>query len=316
MNRRAINVEKLLAALRIDYRKRGKEFFAPCPSGTHDDAHASWRMRSDPRSWKHGYHHCFSCKFGGGPADLVMHLRKYRARAVAWEWIEKLFVEGATEMAPPDLLNWHLDYGRLFKIPDDVDFGPIETWVGPARSYALKRGITPDQVERWGIGNAVTGKLANRIVFPTRDYDGVARNYTARTYLSTEEKRYYASPAYENPDIGSMFGMQTWPEELGEREVVCVFEGAINGLAIERAAPNLPLAGLSGSDLHLEHACHLSSFKYRLIATDPDKSGNKAAQRILDLGPGERVILPSGEDAASLDVETLKRCLGEHATRM
>ena len=143
MNRRSIVVEKLLAALRIDYKKRGKEYFAHCPSGLHEDSDASWRMRSDPRSFRHAYHHCFSCKFGGGPVDLVMHLRKLRTRSVAWEWIEKLFVEGSTEMAAPELLNWHLEYGKLFSIPDDVIFDPIETWVGPAKSYTLSRGITP-----------------------------------------------------------------------------------------------------------------------------------------------------------------------------
>lgn len=320
MRRRQVDVPKLLKALGIEARLRGKEWAAPCPNPAHDDRHPSWRMRDDPlsRSGKHGSHKCWPCGFKGGPLDLVMKVRSLdedEARA----WLSAFYRGDAAE-PPPERLRWQMGsyFAQGFELPGEVKVEPLDEWPSAAREYVESRGITAEQVERYGLGYAVYGRLAGRIVLVARDIEGAPRSYTARTFTG-HLKRYLAADRSEGPDLGCMFGEQFWPPlerlqgAMRRRGWVAALEGAINGLAVERAVPELPFAVTSGTQPHPAHFAKLASFEGVLLLTDPDAAGDAAAERFAQaLGrhvPVRRVRLSEGKDAQEVAPTLLREVL-------
>ena len=187
----------------------------------------------------------------------------------------------------------------------------LDEWVSQARDYALSRDITPEQVERYGLGYAVFGNMAGRIILPSRDVEGRPRNYTARAF-NGHHKRYLAADMRERPDTGTMFGEQFWPPPTTRRRVVAL-EGAINGLAVERACPELPFAVIDGSEPRPAHFAKLATFPHVIILTDSDKAGDKASE-ILECGLGRHVLVtrarfPAGIDAQKAGDELVREVL-------
>lgn len=243
---------------------------------------------------------CWPCGFGGGPVELVMHVRGFVERASAYDWISQFRSGKAEEVSSVEWQNIIPEDG--FRLPPEVEFAPLPKWVSLARKYMESRRITEEQVERWGIGYATSGRLEGRIVFVSRDSSGVPRNYTARTFLKSR-KRYLAAAGDEHPDLGAMFGEQHWPD-TAHRWAVVALEGAINGLVVDRAYPGLPFAVIGGSNPHPAHFAKLASFPLIILLTDPDEAGNKAAQDLVEsLGRHVQLIrvnLPQGQDAADV----------------
>lgn len=295
------HVENILKRLGIEAHRRGREWYAKCPNPEHEDNDPSWRIRDDPGGHRDGYHRCWPCGFEGGLIHLVSTILKvpyYKAR----EWIES----DAIAPPPPIAVNLVIHGSRRFRLPEGVELGPFEKWPSVVRRYVKKRHITPEQVERWGLGYAVEGKLEGRIVIPTRDRHGHVFNYTARTFVD-HPKRYREPDAREKANRGVLFGEQHWPDKRG---VVVVLEGSLNGLAVERARPDVSIAALAGSNLPPSAGVKLTTFTDVIIATDPDPAGDKIADQlgwILDRQEirNHRMRPPEGEDADSLDREEL-----------
>lgn len=304
-----LDIKAMLDALGIEVTLRGKEWVAHCPNSSahaNGDQHPSWRMRDAPLSSKHGSHKCWPCGFGGGPVELVMLVRDFAERASAYEWLSKFKSGGHEEVSS---IRWEFADTKkeAFTLPDGVIVKPLDKWISIARDYVRSRGITAEQVERFGLGYAAVGKYGGRIIFPARDRNGVARNYTARDFVDSE-KRYLASDASERPDLGMMFGEQHWPD-YDDRFLVVVVEGAINGLTVDRAV-RMPFATLSGSSPHASHYAKLRTFPYVILLTDPDAAGNKVASD-LEQGLGRhiqlrRALLPAGEDAQKAGVAVVR----------
>lgn len=312
-----MSLEPVLKALGIEARKRGSEWSALCPDPAHNDRNPSWLLRDDPGSERHGLHHCWSCGFSGSLVDLVMFVRRVPYR-VAKAWLEG---EGhAFDDAPPVATTTNLKVrhnGRnRFHVPDGVDFAPLARWVTPARAYAESRHILPEQVDRWGIGYAVDGPLAGRIVIPYVNAAGRMRGYTARTYIG-DTVRYKEPGASEGADGSTMFGERYW--DSVSRETVFVAEGALNALAVERAlrsGDSWPcVAATAGSSLRVAHAAKLSTFSSIVVLTDPDAAGDKLADQIANecgIFPKiTRVRLREGTDADSIGPEELRRAIDE-----
>lgn len=87
------DLEGALTELGIEYKVRGDEATALCPSPQHFDSSPSWSINLDT-----GKHHCFSCGFGGSfqwLAQIVMGVRA--AEATAWIKTRKIRVGIAQE---------------------------------------------------------------------------------------------------------------------------------------------------------------------------------------------------------------------------
>ncbi len=213
---------------------------------------------------------------------------------------------------------------RPFLMPREFIAEPLGEWVTPARKYAERRGITPQQVGRWFLGYAVDGKLAGRIVIPTTARAGFACGYMARSFADAR-RRYLYPAASERPDLDTMFGELHWPSPAarGRNEVV-VTEGALNALAVERAKPGTGyLAALGGRHVRPMHVGKLATFGLVTILTDPDDAGDAVARELqLALGrhaETRRVRLPpldaggKKQDANDLPREELARWLATPA---
>lgn len=310
----AYDIEKVLVRLGLEAKRHGREWEGLCPN--HVDRSPSWRVRDEPGSTKHGFHHCWPCGFGGSLIDLVMHVNKTGFHAA------RVWLEGSdTNVDAPAPTNVELRtlprFG--FRLPSGVSFGPLEQWVTPARRYALKRGITPGQVTRWGLGYAVDGRLGGRIVVPYRDRTGLPAGYTARSY-DDSLRRYLEAEVWEKPNRAVAFGEQYWPHPADSWEDCSVFaaEGALNALAIERAMPGAYVAALAGSQPHPAIVSKLARFATIFIVTDPDSAGDKVAQSLMTtfsrhVRHVERIRLPEDQDAASIPTTALSIHLRGHS---
>ena len=299
-----LDVPDLLTRLGLTYQRKGRELWCSCPF--HADGQErtpSFCVRDQPGDEeRHAHYRCYgSCEVrGGSVVGLVMRLHGVD-RQDAWRWIG-----GAG--APPPALRVDLVEVRgsraPFRLPQGVVVAPLGAWVSPARRYAEQRGLTPAQVERWGLGYAVEGRLRGRLVLPVRDACGRVTSYTARTFVGSPKK--WLEPAgEEHGDKGSVFGEQHWPP-AGDRQRVVVAEAALDALAVERVLPG-PVAAVYGSELMPGHVARLSTFPEVVVASDPDAAGDKLVDQVaVALGRWSvvrRAILPAGHDACSLERE-------------
>jgi DNA primase len=305
-----IDVPRLLSLLHIVAKKKGRAWQGQCPSGAHTDKHPSWSMREELGTKRNSKHHCFSCTFGGTAIELVMHCLDLSYWGAS-DWI----TERALKKVHP-ALRVKIELGSptltVCSMPAEVRFEPLDKWPSAAAAYVKSRRITAEQVERWGIGYALEGRLSGRFVIPSRDRTGELIGWTARTFTDSP-KRYLAASQTDGPDIDSVFGEEHWPVVIGPSDILVITEGALNALAVERT--NLPVyvGALSGSHLEPGHALKLSRFKMIVILTDPDPAGDKAAKGLTAMlgrhTSVARARLPEKTDADSTEQKTLEAFL-------
>lgn len=297
MNRTKVDV--ILEAIGLDVvRRRERRAWLRCPF--HETRKAvTFFVRTSGERW--GNYHCFSCKAKGTIYQLVAHARECDLREAhdfveqAGRGFEPPRARARVVARAPDVMRGGFAY------PDEIVTLPLEEWDTLPRRYAIDRGLTAEEVELHGIGFAVDGPLAGRIVFPFRDSAGRVVSYSARTFVDEEPK--YKTPSEEDrADLDAIFGEHLWPPP-GEREVVVVNEGALDSLAVVRAT-ELPGGAIGGSDVRAGHITTLATFELVVVMTDNDKAGKLAASRLMR-GLGRyvrtaRVLLPEGDDAAKI----------------
>ena len=317
-----LDVPVLLRRLGINANRRGREWTAICPNPEHDDRSPSWRMRDEPGAKKHGFHKCWPCGFGGNAVDLVERLIGIDWRA-AKEWIgADVFAEDTPVAESVEVKQRPWD--TSFRLPAGVEVLLFDLWPQSVRAYVTGRAITPWQVDRWGVGFAVDGRLNGRVVFVKRDSDGEPVGFSARTFVGAM-KRYLEPEPWEGASQAAVFGEQHWSHDFRMRlgQSVFVVEGAINALAVERAAlreagglVHYPsVAATSGSQLGALVAAKLASFGEIVAVTDPDAAGDKLAAALSDTlarhdRKFRRVRLPVGHDAADVPEAALREAVG------
>ncbi len=280
--------EMVLEALGIENRRVGKQRWSKCPNPAHVDRHPSWRIRDEPGHPKDGYHACPPCGFAGGILGLIVHVKSvglkepitYKEAHEILDAIEKgLGIEH--KPVPASVVTTIRKKG--FMLPAGVSLAPFANWPRMAAEYALDptplgRGLTVEQIFRWGIGFADEGRLAHRLVLVTRNAKGVAVNYTARTYVD-HVKRYFEPEHWEKADRNVMFGEQHWQSTRFDCAVVT--EGGFKALAVERACPDVALAATSGSAIMPGYPIALSRFKHVIVSTDADDTGDRIADELM-----------------------------------
>lgn len=305
-----IDVDKLLRALGISAKRAGREWQALCPY--HADRKPSWSIRDQPGHERHGRHNCFSCGAGGDAVQLVADLLTLE-REEALQWLAQSgitsdpdvpFETEIVERAQP------LFSDSALHIPALVQFEPLDQWVSAARDFAIRRGLTAEQVERWGIGYAVAGRCRGRIWIPVRDGDGKLQSWMARAYDAKMRLRYLTPTREEALGLAALFGPQHW----GHRGQVVLCEGALNALACERAgARNIAAIGGSATKVTPLVIAALSTFEQVLVVTDPDAAGDKAAEQVIGALKRWRSVirleLPAGTDANDLPEAELREIL-------
>lgn len=326
-----VDVPAVLERLGVEVRKTaGRELWAPCPLhgvAGRPERTPSFRIRNDPGDEKHGFYQCFgSCegdRRNGGILKLVRLVLDLSGWKEARAWLRGKEIEREAEPPParvavvssaPKIL------GRGMPAPKGAIVAPVAGWPSPARRYLVeKRGVPPEQAERWGLGYASVGRLAGRIYLPAHDRAGRLVNYTARSFVGHDQK-FKEPPEGSGADKGAVFGERFWPGP-GARRVVVALESALNALAVERVV-GLPVGSIFGSEVLPAHLLRLGTFDVVLVASDPDKAGEKY-YRAVRAGLArhakvERVEIPEGTDCADLGRDApdiLRRAILEAADR-
>lgn len=272
-------VQLVLEALDIDARKRGVQWWAKCPNPAHDDKNPSWRIRDEAGAEKDGYHACPPCGFSGGLLGLIVAVK-----GISFKDAKKLLVDIEKGVAivpktPPSKVDVFIRR-REFMLPAGVTIAPLGSWPRMAAEYALKRGLTAQQIYHWGMGYADEGRLAHRIVLVTRNEQGIAKNYTARTYVD-HPKRYFEPEHWEKADRNVMFGEEKWHSKRVDCPAAIVTEGGFKALAVERVMPELALAATAGSAVMPGYAAKLTRFPHIIVSTDADDTGDRIADELI-----------------------------------
>lgn len=295
-----VDIPALLLNLGInDTRREGRTIHARCPA--HPDRDPSWSIIDDPQNARNGFHHCFSCQFGGGAVALVREVRQCSTDE-AIEWLK-----GTPQREVPlevDVVVSTYSLGtKGMQIPSEVKVRPFDEWPEGARDYLEHRQITEADVVRYDIGFSLSGRLAGRIVLPMKDRDGVIQSYTARDFTG-QGKRYKEPQAHEGARKGALFGEHLWHG----CSTLVVTEGCFDEMAVARLkTPRDPFdsCGLHGSTLHPIQAVKFSRYARIIVATDPDPAGDRVAEEIgASLGryaDVRRARPPEGHDCANLD---------------
>lgn len=301
----AVDVRKVLEWFEIELHDEFDGLaWACCPK--HGEKSPSWKVHLEGE--RVGQFYCFGCKWSGDMITLVRERMEVGFLA-AKSFLEELPQELAKDVPIVRYEALHARLGGL-KLPIGVTQAPLEEWIPIAREYATERHLTSEQVTRWRIGYAVGGRLDGRIVIPTYDAAGRLLSYTGRTFARSR-KRYLEPAEEERSDRGAIFGEQHWPP-YEARDVLVVLEGALNGLAVERAL-GTPFGGLHGSNLALEQVSKLATWRRLLVMTDPDTAGEQAAAKIFAAFARhkkvERVTLEGRQDPDSISPEALRDVL-------
>lgn len=303
MNRSRIDVELLLRHLGIPAKKtHGGKWVATCPEPSHRDSDPSWSIVDRPGDGLHASHYCFSCKFGGGPWELAAAIWGETPEE-AGPKIDAVLLNGARPAEAPTVIVPTLAAPKKFKLPIGVEIPEtIADWYEPALAYLRSRGVTDDQILRYGIGYAIRGKLRLRVVIPVFTA-GELKTFSARAFAAGV-RRYDAGKEVD----GARPSEAIFGEPFFEgRETITVSEGCFSALALERAGAINPCAILS-SELTPGRILQIKRFKRVVVCTDPDKAGDHAAAVILNaLGRRryiERVRFPESPD--DMDPEDLR----------
>ncbi len=303
-------IPRLLDALGIPVvRQAGEVYWCCCPLPDHNERTPSWFIRERPGDRFHGAWHCYGCKESGWPVQLVQKLKGLETQREATTWLRTM--PDAEVIVPRRVEVVAREQRAELQIPGAVEF---EDWPDRYADYLEKRRVTLEQRATWGLGfvpKDSDSELADRVWIPARDARGRLLSYTARA-IRPVRRRYREPFRSEGASSAAIFGELRWPELPSD--TVVVVEGSFNAMACERNAPRpLAVAALMGSSLDPLQVLKLTRFTRVLLATDPDKAGEKAATELRGAlsrySKLEQLPIPVGQDCDSMDPDELRALL-------
>ncbi|WP_420023521.1 DNA primase [Cereibacter azotoformans] len=300
-----------------DLRKsnQGKgDFWAPCPF--HQEKSASFHV--DDRK---GFYYCFGCHAKGDAIGFV----KETENVGFMEAVEILAREAGMTMPARDPRAAEKADRRsqlAEAMEEAVKFYRLQLRTGAAsaaRDYLVRRRLSPEGQERFGIGfapdgrqalfQALTGKgiaadllveaglcarpedggapydrFRNRIIFPIRDARGRAISLGGRAMDPAARAKYLNGPETPLFDKGrNLYNIGPAREAAGKGQPLVVAEGYMDVIALSEAGFGATVAPLGTAvtedQLRLMWRIHSEP----VIALDGDAAGLRAALRVVDL---------------------------------
>lgn len=215
----------------------------------------------------------------------------------------------------------------IFDDLSDVRAGlPLSSWPVRFLDYFRSRGVTEEQIEKWGLGFVEKGALAERVFVPIADEDGALRMYAARSILpehnvpppyppkvSRARWSYSMHPIEFRDPV--WFGQRFWTG--GKDRAVVVVEGVFDALRLDREFP-----GISVAAYHLtfqpQAAFDAIAFRFGkvVVMTDSDPAGERLAgvteKGVATSGSGVPVVRArlTSKDPAAASLSELREVLG------
>ena len=280
--RKRMDIEMLLRHLGLNATFDKGKWTAKCPSPDHPDNKPSWSIIDNIHSRQHGSHFCMACNFGGGPWELIAAVRGISIRE-AGDIAASMLVSSGPAKAPTVVIP--TPRFRDFKLPPGTIIPErAADFYGPAREYLNKRGVTDEQIEKYGIGYSIRGRLRLRVVIPVYTA-GKLRTFSARAFAENM-MRYDAGKEVDGAEASeAVFG----EPQFDGGDTVTIAEGCFSMLALDRAGAPNPCAILS-SYLTPGRILDLSRFKRIIVATDPDAAGDKVMKAISPLSRRAEIV--------------------------
>jgi len=288
------------------------DWWAPCPF--HEEKTASFHI--DDRK---GFYYCFGCQAKGDAIGFVQETDNLDFMAA----IEMLAREAGMQMPAADPqaeARARQVEGLVGVMEEAVKWCRLQlaTIAGAeARAYLERRGLSPADQDRWGIGFApraglfqhLTGKgvsgkdviaaglaldstrggdpydrFRNRIMFPIRDARGRAIAFGGRAMDPGDKAKYLNSPETPVFDKGrTLYNIGPARAAAGPDSPLIVSEGYMDVIALGKAGFDAAVAPLGTAitpdQLQLMWRLHPEP----IVALDGDAAGLRAAMRLVDL---------------------------------
>lgn len=165
-------------------RENASLYRAICPF--HDDHNASLKLYVNSNSF-----YCFGCHAGTGGSDVITFVQ--RLENCDFQTAVRIIAEiGGIELRQ-DPASEQLERKLAVIAQQDAYFRKALQSFPAGHEYLKRRGITPESVERWGIGVVPPGTRYyedywNRLSFPIRDMAGRVRGWEFRAIDGSEPK--------------------------------------------------------------------------------------------------------------------------------
>lgn len=285
------------------------------------------------------YYHCFGCSAHGDAIDFLMKFLGYSFTEAALFLSKKFHVElsvktgpkeGFTNQAKQDLRQINFEAEKIFRkslycLPE----------AHIALKYLFHRGITPDTIDRFGIGYAPEKNLfvqamkdkgipydilsqsgffsgnwflfSKRVIFPIYDHLGHTIGFSSRKliedsgggkYLNTPETLLFKKSRI-------FFGLNFCRRRIAKEKKVILVEGQIDCLQMIESGLDCTLA-VQGTAFTEEHVKELQKLGIERVVLlfDGDPAGKAAALKVGDVCQSFGLIvsvclLPQGQDPDS-----------------
>jgi len=290
-------------------KKSGSNLFGLCPF--HSEKTPSFSVAPAKQIY-----HCFGCGKGGSVFNFIMEIEnltfpesvEFLAKRVGLQVPEE-HRDDPESRRREQLLKLNKDAGKFFYKQFLSEAG------APAQDYALRRGLSPATVKKFGLGYApdswdslvkamkalgyseglmlqaglvrkgkkggVYDTFRNRLMFPVFDVRGNVIGFSGRI-LGDGEPKYMNSP--ETPVFNkskNLFGMNLAKKTKLGYVILC--EGNVDVVALHQAGFDNAVASL-GTSLTPEQARLISRYVNEVvIAYDGDTAGQKATARAIGI---------------------------------
>ena len=290
--------------------RRGSNLFGLCPF--HGEKTASFSVAPEK-----GIFYCFGCHKGGGVVNFIMEIENLSYP----DAVRFLAKRAGMEVPDDDVENsqykkkerlWALckSAARFFneqlKTPDASE----------ARAYALKRGLSPSTITRFGLGfapNAWTAlmdamvakgytkqelmeaglvlqnrdkgtfydRFRNRLMFPIIDVRGNVIGFGGRVMDDSTPKYLNSPETLIFNKRRNLFGMNI--VKKSKQGYIILTEGYMDAIALHQYGFDCAVASL-GTSLTQEHADMLSKYTNEVVLTyDGDEAGQNATRRAIPM---------------------------------
>ena len=253
--------------------------------------HHKPKLEVDPKA---GVWHCWTCNEKGRTPTSI--LRKLHASADAIREMRSYFPDG----------KGNIDDKTYVKVELPKEYKPLSTILTSlpyrqAKSYITKRGVTEQDIIKYGIGYCETGKYKNSIIIPSYDKNGSINYFISRSYEKDPGRKYNAPSCNKNDLIGLEYFIN-WKVPV----ILC--EGIFDAIALKRNA--IPLFGKTiPKSLMLKLV--ESDVKTVYLALDKDalKEAINYSQQLLNLGKDVYLIELQGKDPSDIGFEEVTKYL-------
>jgi DNA primase len=303
----------------VALKRAGSAYKGLCPF--HTEKTPSFIVSPDRESWR-----CFGCGEGGDIFTFLMRRDGIDFREALSRLAEKAGVELSAQTAKEDrhrkrlrdaleaAISWYREV--LLQTPQ----------AEKARTYLAERGLTPETLERFGIGYApsswdaltrrligrgfnneelissglaspsnrggVVDKFRGRIIIPIRDASGRAVGLGGRIMPGAEGPKYLNSPAGPLFDKShTLYGLDLAKAAIRREKLTVIVEGYTDVMAAHQAGFTNVVASLGTALTRGQIELATRYADGIALAYDVDLAGEAATQRGLleELGPDQSV---------------------------